>query len=644
MSEQNFDTQQVIPQDENEELDVFTILKICFAVFIRNWKWFLLSVLVCLILAFVVLKKQSRVYSREATILIESSENNKYSNNSTLNALKQLNGVQVTDNLKNEIFILQSRRLMSMVVDQMSLDVEYTLMKGLEPVTLYETLPFEVEFRSPYVDDVAIDFELMPSQQLRIVKMTIGKERVDFDKVVSYGKSFDSPAGEICITRKVTDPEYLGKIVHVTRIDKEKVVTHFRKVVTASEINKDASLITLTCKDTNAKRAEAILSTLMDIYKRDIVESKNSIATNTANFVDKRIELIGAELSEVENKLAQFKQNNRIVDFTENARNYLQQSSMSQQELYKAQSELSVANFLRDHVSSITNNRTLIPDLGDMGNTGMQSQIVKYNEMVLQYTRLSENSSNESSVIQDQIKQLESMREVIKISLNNYVKTLQLQVDKIKSVENSYQTAMVGIPQKEIQALDITRQQAIKGELYTYLLNKREEVALQLAINEANIRVVEFPYGDARPVSPKVPIVLFIAFLIGLAIPALIIWLLIQMDTNVRGRKDVEDVMTAPILGDIPEWSDENNVKKMLTKDDNGKSISEAFRVLRYNLNFVLKEGGVIMMMEYITLAGFILAVFGTGVAVGKLVEKIERLDRKREDEEHKNTSKNDRR
>ena len=49
------------------------------------------------------------------------------------------------------------------------------------------------------------------------------------------------------------------------------------------------------------------------------------------------------------------------------------------------------------------------------------------------------------------------------------------------------------------------------------------------------------------------------------------------------------------------------------------------------------------MMMEYITLAGFVLAVFGTGVAVGKIVEKIERLDRKREDEEHVNTSKNNR-
>ena len=57
----------------------------------------------------------------------------------------------------------------------------------------------------------------------------------------------------------------------------------------------------------------------------------------------------------------------------------------------------------------------------------------------------------------------------------------------------------------------------------------------------------------------------------------------------------------------------------------------------------VRKEGGAIMMMEYITLAGFILAVFGSGVAVGRIVEKIERLDRKKEDEEHKNTSKNDR-
>ena len=39
------------------------------------------------------------------------------------------------------------------------------------------------------------------------------------------------------------------------------------------------------------------------------------------------------------------------------------------------------------------------------------------------------------------------------------------------------------------------------------------------------------------------------------------------------------------------------------------------------------------MMMEYITLAGFILAVFGSGVAVGRIVEKIESLDCRKESE-----------
>ncbi len=49
------------------------------------------------------------------------------------------------------------------------------------------------------------------------------------------------------------------------------------------------------------------------------------------------------------------------------------------------------------------------------------------------------------------------------------------------------------------------------------------------------------------------------------------------------------------------------------------------------------------MMTDYISLAGFVLSVFVTGVAVGRLVDKIERLIRKLEDEEHRDAHKNDR-
>ncbi len=49
-------------------------------------------------------------------------------------------------------------------------------------------------------------------------------------------------------------------------------------------------------------------------------------------------------------------------------------------------------------------------------------------------------------------------------------------------------------------------------------------------------------------------------------------------------------------------------------------------------------------MMDYISLAGFILAVFVSGIEVGRFVEKVERLAREADDREHKSTHKNDRR
>lgn len=48
-------------------------------------------------------------------------------------------------------------------------------------------------------------------------------------------------------------------------------------------------------------------------------------------------------------------------------------------------------------------------------------------------------------------------------------------------------------------------------------------------------------------------------------------------------------------------------------------------------------------MMDCISFAGLILAVFAAGVAVGKLVEKVERLIRKSENQEHKKAQKNNR-
>ena len=124
------------------------------------------------------------------------------------------------------------------------------------------------------------------------------------------------------------------------------------------------------------------------------------------------------------------------------------------------------------------------------------------------------------------------------------MKPCVLRLDKAKAVENRLASSIQAVPKQEKMALSIMRQQSIKETLYTFLLNKREENALQLAITEANIRVVEEPFGSYSPVSPARSSILAAAFIVGLLIPLGVQVIILLLNTSVRGRKDIEEYTT----------------------------------------------------------------------------------------------------
>ena len=59
------------------------------------------------------------------------------------------------------------------------------------------------------------------------------------------------------------------------------------------------------------------------------------------------------------------------------------------------------------------------------------------------------------------------------------------------------------IPEKERELLGISRQQAIKNNIYTFLLQKREETALSFASAVADSRIIDKAESSDIPVSPK---------------------------------------------------------------------------------------------------------------------------------------------
>ncbi|MDE6861389.1 MAG: polysaccharide biosynthesis tyrosine autokinase, partial [Alistipes sp.] len=179
-----------------------------------------------------------------------------------------------------------------------------------------------------------------------------------------------------------------------------------------------------------------------------------------------------------------------------------------------------------------------------------------------------------------------SLRDAIISSLDSHIKGLSLQRDNIRREQSIADTRMTSSPVKEKELLSMSRQQKVKEELYIYLLTKREENSLTGATAESNARVIDMAYGSNKPISPRKSIIYMIAIILGAVIPFAVLYIIELLNTTVRGRKEIEETLSIPFLGDIPAYQGkaEHGIAVRATGRD---MLSESFRILRTNMSFM---------------------------------------------------------
>lgn len=626
------------PQEQaEEEVQLVPLMKMCLEEFKTHWWWFLLSAMLCVSCGWYYQQKQQRIYQRQAVMLIEDSDassagggatSSRSSKRNAMNTLLELNGVSVGDNLKNEIFILSSKRLMLRVVEKLHLDIDYTIKAGLHTKSLYgdKELPFEVLFQSKCKGKALQTFKVAKKDASTVTLKGLhdkeGNELPDLD--AQLGQMVQTPYGQICVVRGKQFGAWTDEEINVSRMSIKNAATRFISELAVSEYDKETSLIVLNCSDNNVERADHILACLYDTYKEDVVDNKNRVAQNTARFIDERIQIIGRELSSVENQLASFKKRNKLVDFTQSSQIVLNATNDARQQSLQLETQLNVARYLSDYLHSHSNNHDLIPAL-NVADASFNTQIGKYNDVMNQRNQMVANSSDKQTIVAELDRQLAQMRQTIASSLKSYVNSIELRLRDAQANESALTGQVSGAPDQEKRGLDIQRQQSLKEALYTYLLNKREEVALQQAINEANVRLVEGPIGGEAPIKPKSAMIMLVALIIGLAIPTAILWVKHLLDVTVHSRKDIEDATTIPVLGEVPlvkEVAGNNTLISNLASDS---PMVEAFRILRFGLGYMRQNPKVLVATSttpgqgksFITRnMGIILAMAGKKVVV----------------------------
>lgn len=566
-----------------------------------NWYWFVLSVIVCCIAAFVYLQWTPKIYTRTATVLIKDDSKGGTASEST--AFAELDMFNVKRNVDNEILVFQSKQLMRTVAKRLHLDISYKVRKSLRKVELYTHSPVSIQFLD--VEDAqTFSLEVTPlsENEVRLSNCTDSNgANLSFNEIVLLKDTVETPFGKLVITPTFYYTNYYQTTVSVTKSNLENISVSYANALSVALANKTATIINLTLQDESIPRAEDVLNTLITVYNEEAINDKNKIMVNTSEFINERLIIIEQELGSVDTDIETYKRSQRLTDIQSETGMYLSETSHYGKEELELQNQKTLVGYVRDYLSDPSKSADLIPANTGISDGNIEGLISEYNTILLKRDRLISNSSEKNPVVMDLNNSLIAMKQTIVRAVDNLAVGLDVKARNVKAREQQTVQRISAVPTQQKEVLSIERQQKIKEALYLYLLNKREENALSQAMTESSARIIDPAMGSKTPIAPKSKVIILAAFILGVVIPAGSLWLIQTMNTTVRNRKDIEDALNIPFLGDIP-LRDRKNKKEVVVQADGRDSITEAFHIVRTNMDFMqmrMKDMQVLMLTSF---------------------------------------------
>ena len=591
--------------------------------YLSKWRWFLLSLAVCIGLAVVYLLRTPPVYTRTATLLIEDNDKGGSISASEM-SFADLGLFQSNTNVNNEIIAMSSPALMQDVVRRLHLDMTYSADGRFHDEVLYgSTLPVTValnEFTDGESASLTMYVDTSGAVSLYDFRTVLNGENVRYKDVVQgkVGETVETPMGGIVVNPTAFFHRVgSGMEITVSKSTLYGATTAYSSKLTVSLLQKEATVVSLSMKDVSVQRAVDVLNTLISAYNESWVSAKNQIAVSTSAFIDDRLRVIEHELGAVEEDISSYKSKNLIPDLQASSDLYIQQSSETEVKLLELSNRMYMVRYISDYMSREENAFELLPAGTGIESTGIEGQILEYNNKLLERNYLVASSSTSNPLVVDADQALQSMRATILTSLENYTVMLQNQMESLRQQESKATDRIAATPDQAKYLLSVERQQKVKESLYLFLLQKREENELSQAFTAYNTRLITPPVGSIAPTSPARMQILLIAFVLGLVIPMGVFFLKENGNTRLRGRKDLES-MSVPYIGEIPMCDGKKssiryrlrNLTRRGAKNDDVEVVvregvrnvvNEAFRVVRTNLEFmhVPSSGHVYMTTSF---------------------------------------------
>lgn len=555
--------------------------------YLANWKWFVLCAIICLIGGYLYYLTCIPMYQVSASIYLKDDNLSKDVLNlpSTRNMSRRMMTNDMMD--ETEIEILKSKNNVIRIVDSLDLAYNYYYVGKFRDTPLYENNAIVASMDNDDLkglySPIEITIERAGQDKYNVKAKTVYagiKEEKNYEKAglpldveLSYG------------TVHLSKSPVIDKLTHTEKI----TILNPRTVasIIAGNLNiafkeKSEKIVRINLTTNNIKKGTDIVVALIDFYNQNIIEDKNRSAVQSEAFILDRLVMIADELKDVENRLLEYRNAHNIsTDIMTQASMNMSLQSGFEQELAAADAEMSILDEIERIVTTSDTYETLPAAIS---NTTITQIIDSYNRKVANLNRTLEGSTSDNPLVISMRDELSRDKTRILQNIASAKRNLTTKRQSISKLENRSAGQLASTPTVDKGLNEIFREQQVKVNIYTFLLQRREEIAIQKTLATNSAKFTDNPVGTG-PISPDRVKILGIAFLIGLLIPALIIFVKRMIFPVFADKEELERLTKVPVLGEICV-KDKNKTDEIVMGENVSTPIAELFRLLRNAISF----------------------------------------------------------
>ena len=580
-------------------------------IFTHHKKWFALSVFLCLCCGVVYVYFSRPAFNIVGKImLIDRRQNNSSSLGASMALLNQLpSSLSGSLNLgrslgsENEKVILKTKLLAKDAVEELGLYTEYRLQKNLKSRLLYKTHPVNVTVSQECLKTMSESLPMIAYS----ISMTIDKSDAGYTiegRLMKNSKKIEIEEQTFAKLPAVVHTEIgdltLSEHILQNKEDRKPFLKDYRlkvniappmtvamqfvkRLTIASASKKATSIIQLNLQDENIIRGIDFVNSLVAHYNDRSNAERLEEASKNEDFINGRLAKIDQELGITDADWEKVKKQFQVTDPKVDAEDVMAKKSVYETQLMNIGIQQQLLDYLNEYVKDPANLNELIPmNIGAYGSEAGSysgdavSLIKQHNTLVTERNLLLIGVSEKSPQLKQITQQIKDLHPTILTAIQRDRQSVVIRRRMVEQEYNRYLSRVGDAPEQERIMTDVSRQRNIKQGVFVALLQKREEIAMELANTTDKGRLIDETMSQGKT-KPKTLVVLLLSLVFGLLLPYAFFFSRRNLKKEVESEVDLKLLTQLPLVGTIPS----------LGQGD----ADDAFRLIRNQMLHRLGEG-----------------------------------------------------